>query len=284
MPAGDLRMLREFLTGKSAEANEHLERFWSQLRTSTPSVCWYPSAGECFRDLMVWKHWLGQEPDIFIHTDYWPAELLTKLREGNPVLHEDPNTVVRLTRASELELDRDIEYHVRGDFVDFADKANPEPRVQLLDITITSDICGQVSRSVLYFYFENLNWFEEFVLKRGLQVSHLFKLREGCGFGGNRQSVTVVYGFLGLMGCRFLLCDQEVHFDWDLFGEYNREYGGPANKAFAVQDRGNMGWLSGFEVKGFSVEVRQEPCSEEQIREALATITRGSPWDVRRER
>jgi hypothetical protein len=149
-----------------------------------------------------------------------------------------------------------------------------------MDITLESDTCGQVSRSVLYFQFENLNWFEEFVLKRHLRVSHLFKLREGCGFGGNRKSVAVVYGFLGLMGCRFLLCDQEVHFDWDLFLWYKRQYGGSANNAFAVNDLGHMGTLSGFGIRAFSVEVRSGPCSVGHIREALSTITRGSAWDV----
>jgi len=269
--------LRELLVARGGDAEEHLECFWGQLSTPTPLVCWYPSAGSCFRDLMVWRHWLGRDPDIVIHTDYLP----TALPEG-PILHEDRHTKVRLIRTSELYIDPSILYHVNNDFVDFADQVAPGPRVRLIDIELESDICGEIRRPLLYFQFENLNWFEEFVLKRGLRISHLFKLREGCGLGGNRKSVSVVYGFLGLLGCRFLLCDQEAHFDWDLFNTYACRYAGPAHTAFAVRDLGKKGALSGFEMKAFSVEALSRSCSVDHVREALRTITRGSAWDVER--
>lgn len=68
----------------------------------------------------------------------------------------------------------------------------------------------------MFFHFENYNWFEQFVLRGDLKISHMFKLCEGCGFGGNRKSISSMYGLLGYMGCKYLLADQEIHFDEEM--------------------------------------------------------------------
>lgn len=271
--------LRKLVTASEETAAAHLKEFWTRRPGDKPSCCWYPSAGKCFRDLMVWKQYpqlqTQKPPDLFVHTDYLSRALPLELG----VLHEDDHTQVSLRRVSKLSVNGNVDYEVSGDFVVFADQASPTPSALLIDVEVASDTCGKIRQSVLYFQFENLNWFEEFVLKRGLRISHLFKIREGCGFGGNRKSVSVVYGFLGRMGCRTLVADPEVHFDWQLFHDYCDRYRGPTNVAFHLSNLGRLDTLSGFEVRAFSIESGRGPCSETVVKEALETITRGSEWE-----
>lgn len=117
---------------------------------------------------------------------------------------------------------------------------------------------------------------EKIILKRGMTVSHIFKVREGCGLGGNRKSVSVAYGFLGKMGCCYLLADQEIHFDWDLF---DRLRGARNLPAFAVRKVTGVGNPSGFKTGLFAISHQLGAASDKTITSALRTIARGSGWE-----
>ena len=273
-------LLRQLLKGRDEQACRHLEEFWSRIPSNDPRVCWYPSAGGCFRDLMIWRLFPNlrehEPPDIFIHTDYMP---------GTPspdtcVLYEDKHTRIEMIKTSELDVDAGIEYVVRPDFATFAEKAFPQPCARLIDLKVASDRCGESRQTVLYFYFENLNWFEEFVLKRGLQITHLFKVREGCSFGGNRKSVTLVYGFLDLMGCRFLVADQYVRCDWQLFSWYRSKYARRNAGAFRLRKLGPIDNLSGFEVQAFLVKTAPGPSAKPSAT-CSPSLPARPPWPSR---
>lgn len=107
------------------------------------------------------------------------------------------------------------------------------------------------------------------MLSRKLRVSHIFKLREGCGFGFNRKSISVAYAFLNNIGCKYLLADAEIHFDWHLFDRL-RERQWPS--AFAVREVCDVGQLSGFDVKLFEVVPKNVTSTDAEVESALRAL------------
>lgn len=270
-------ILRSLLAGKSRPAEK---RFAEYLSSVNNCVSWYPSAGHCYRDLLLWNYdgvtrYLKELPGIFIHTDY---DHKHHAKKG--LSHDDGITRVEITGIHPLEFKEvGLRYQIDREYTDFLRKyASPEPRADLLDVRVISNVVGKVESRVLYFYWENINFLQEIVLDRKLQISHFFKLREGCGMGGNRKSISLAYGFLGDIGCRYLLVDDEVHFDWDLFERMcNRRH----PKGFALRKASNLlspkGFRmmpSGFSMKLFKVSTKRTASSKEDVKRALRSITR----------
>lgn len=174
------------------------------------SLSWYPSSGRCFRDLLAWRRirpFDFPEPDLMIHTDCWQN---ISFNEGQICNYE--KTTVTITRKSQHLIDEKyIFYDVQSPYAYFERRQRPE--LTLLEVQVESKQIGTFTKPVLFFHFENYNWFQQFVLQGGLKLSHMFKVREGCGFGGNSKSISSMYGLLGYMGCKYLLADQEIHFD-----------------------------------------------------------------------
>ncbi len=272
-------ILKNLLTGQGEEASAHLEDLWKRVPAENPALCWYPSAGDSFCDLLLWARYPLQTiraPDIFIRTDYdYDFFQSGQLKPG--ACYQDQGVRAEITRISELRVAPDVQYTVHPDFAIFVDHARPKPCAHLMDVQVKSGT-GSILQPVLYFHFENFNWFEEFVLKRKMQISHLFKLAEGCSFGGNNKSVSSLYGFLGLMGCQAILTDQMVHFDWRLFHKYRDRYARHADAAFHLADLGEREMRTGYTMKSFSVERQPGPVSDEVMERALDAITEGSCW------
>lgn len=177
-----------------------------------PSICWYPSAGNCFRDLWAWSNpGLGMvgRPKLFIHTDYRGF-----VSDIDP---SDPNAGrMVIEERHELVFTQPIRYEVSSDHAARAGLANPEPQVELLVVSLDTEQIRVRTMPVLYFYFENINWFEAMVFDHAVKFSHLFKRREGCDGGGARASVMNLFPYLALGGCRHLLTDAEVQIDYDI--------------------------------------------------------------------
>ena len=175
------------------------------------SLSWYPSSGKCFQDLLAWRRirpFDFPEPDLMIHTDCCREIGFEK----GDIIHKDKNTTVTITRKSQHLIDENnVFYSVQSPYAHFERRQRPE--LTLLEVQIESKQIGTFTKPVLFFHFENYNWFQQFVLQGGLKLSHMFKVCEGCGFGGNSQSISSMYGLLGHMGCKYLLADQEIHFD-----------------------------------------------------------------------
>ncbi len=239
------------LRGKNAEAQQRLDQLCTSIGED-PNLLWYPSAGDDYRDIMEFspvkaaQNGLRVLPDLFIHTDYKPDWLQTyrvihkeqflpvegqrnfsengDAQQG--IAYHDSRTTVYIEAAHELVFrnPRAVSYHVNPAFVDFPESANPEPEVYLLDVRVESARLGVFRKPVLYCFFENVNFLENVLLKHHLKISHLLKVREGCGFGGNRKSISLSYAFLSALRTRYLVVDGEVHFDENLKERIRRRH------------------------------------------------------------
>jgi hypothetical protein len=203
-------MILNILKGKDGRSQDRLDQL-SLALGENPSLSWYPSAGNDYRDLMEFTTQRGQVnglvafPDLLIHTDYMP----TWVTQQNP-LYDDGRTKVEMDGIFELELTVDIDYHVSSAHVVFKNDASPVPLIYLMDVTLTSETLGTTKKPVLYFLFENINFLDQILLKHKIRISHLVKVREGCGFGGNRTSISFVYYLLSALQTQFLLVDNRL--------------------------------------------------------------------------
>ena len=267
-----MQPLSRNLKGCHAAGQEALDALWSAL-PEQPSVCWYPSAGNCFRDLLIWNHYSAlaeaPEPDLYIHTDYG--------RPGRiPEDYDDGRTRITPLARYRLVVSSAINYQVEPAYASHAGRSAEYPIVELLHVRAESGTVGTIEKPVLYFHFENFNWFEQFVLQRGLSLTHLFKLREGCGFGGARTSVSNLYPFLAQIGCRWLVADQEIHINRHIMERYLNQYASDGPKPFTIERKGGIGRLSDMDVKAFSIH--PDDGDRRWLDTALEQITRGSPW------
>lgn len=80
-------------------------------------------------------------------------------------------------------------------------------------LKIRSDLLGDIEAHVFYFLFENHNFLDQLILKHQLSVTHLVKVRQGCGFGGCRKCISMLYALLANIGIKYLLIDEEIWFD-----------------------------------------------------------------------
>lgn len=269
-----MHLLAQLLNGSHPRSRDRLDALWESL-PEDPNICWYPSAGSCFRDLLIWNHYPAlanvPEPDLYIHTDY--------SRPGRvPQDHNDGRTRVTLQMRDRLELPPEIAYQVDPAYASLAGAAADRPIVELIHVHAESKTVGSIDKPVLYFHFENFNWFEQFALKRGLRVSHVFKLREGCGMGGARTSVSNLYPFLAQIGCRHLIADQEIHLSKPVLHRFLSANASRGTKPFTIQRQGPIGELSNMHVESFRVISGSD--RKDWLEEALDTITHGSVWET----
>ena len=270
-----MNALRELLTGADAAGTDALAALFEHL-PDHPRLCWYPSAGGCYRDALVWKHYEllsdWPAPDLLMHTDYMA-------RPFNPLGRPEGRTRVHYRERHALRLTRPVRYCTDPDFAVFAGQAPPRPRIELQDVEIECHILGHLRFPVLYFHFENINWFEEFVLRGGVRFDYLFKLREGCGMGGSRKSVSNIYPFLAHAGCELMVADKEIHSDQGLIRRYLNRHVDLAPSSFRVTNQGLLARMSGMDLHVMSLEPCDLPVTEEgQADRILADIAAGGPW------
>lgn len=266
------RILKAVLAPTSAASAAALDELWTTL-PDEPALCWYPSAGNCFRDLLVWRHYAGlrslPEPDLFIHTDYVADVDLS-------VGRNDGRTEIEVIANHELAVDDSIEYRVDPDHVSLPGLALERPEARLLQVRAWTASVGEIIRPVLFFRFENFNWFRSFVLQGGLAISHLFKLREGCGFGGNRTSIANLYPWLRQAGVRYVVADQEVHIDQHLIDRLRARHATRPALPFRLQALGELGRLSDLDVMAW--RLAPAVAREDWLEAVYCQLTEGSVW------
>lgn len=263
-------MIDKLLRGKNKRSQDRLDALSNALGKN-PNILWYPSAGNDFRDVLEFTnersqlHKISELPDLFIHTDYGI--------NLNQLGHTDNRTNVRIDNKYELQLQTNIEYNIDPHFVDSPEIAPMDPTIYLLDVTVVSDSLGEVKQTVIYFIFENINFLDEVVLKNKISISHLIKVREGCGFGGNRKSISVAYAFLSLLKTKYLIVDTEEHTDFKIIHRLKTKH----NISPLVYDLDKQHLInswSGFNVNVFSVSYRQQQLDDVGLKQVLNTITR----------
>ena len=261
-------MIKTILKAINPLEENTLDSLQSQIGDS-PNIAWYPSAGLDFRDLIEVNR-TNIEPDIFFHTDY--SSNWVELKYG--LVFNDKRTKVFIDRITELEFKKKVNYIVHHDYVDFPEHANPLPKIYLLNLIVESGF-GEIRKPVLYFFMENINFLDEILLKNKINLSHFIKVREGCGMGGNRKSISIAYAFLGELKVKHILVDNEEHTDKELINSISHK-----NNLRPIKydlrnpsQRRNISDWSGLSVKVLDVILTHEaPLSNEDLDRILIKI------------
>lgn len=204
------------------------------------SVCWYPSAGGDLRALLYLSKQFfdkverlngfhGTLPDLFILTDYAPGgfynygysyqpeiKSMQKMRDGTLKvgnrLFDDGTTSMTVTSMSKfviegIEPDRDA-------ITDELDPVYGRCCYMRLQIRSTSfkesRKLGTYCCDVVYVFAENTSFAKNFLLKNGIGIDWLVKIRYGGGFGGsNGTSGAWIYCLADRLGLKYAVTDVE---------------------------------------------------------------------------
>lgn len=281
--------LRDLLEGETPSAQQALDRFFRGIEDER--ILWYPSAGRDYRDIMEMseqrrtQHDIRIAPNIFCHTDYmhdW-----TGLDEHAPiVMHQNKHTLVTVVEKHPLRLTLGNQIHTQIDHDDFRyPKKAGNPLIFFLRVKIRCDLLGEIDAHVFYFLFENYHFLEELVLKKRLAVTHLIKVRQGCGFGGCKKCISVIYSLLANIGIRYMMIDEEIWYHTPTHHRLARR-NRIRHKNYSLQRIGMpvLQW-SGYRVLTFRIEPLPGLLSNEHLNQMLASINRGwfgdhhaEPW------
>jgi hypothetical protein len=205
-------------------------------------------------------------PNLHIHTDYYTAWL-----NLNEIVYTDTRTIVQIENKFELQLKNNIQYHINPEYVDFPNDAPDKPTIYLLDITVNSNTLGEIKKPVLYFLFENINFLDEIILKNKISISHLVKVREGCGFGGNKKSISLVYAFISNLKTKYLLVDSEEHTDFKVIHQLQDKHNISPLLYDLIKTNSIDSW-SGLYVNVFSVLHSEEQLDDDKLSNILNII------------
>lgn len=187
---------------------------------STPAICWYPSAGADFRDLLYLSrpyaaYHLPTEPDpafpdLYLHTDYFPWGTPDFL--NRQVLHIDSRTMIKLDAIEELPR---LDLPLDPKFVQYPDAGPVTGRVFFLTLDVYSDPLQACYKAhLLYAFVENAAFCSAMLLKHKACLSHVLHIRYGGGIGGGGSaSGGWLRRVLHPLSCRIFITDGR-HDDW----------------------------------------------------------------------
>ena len=288
-------MLHLLLIGRNRLAHERLLLLWESLKDRT-ALLWYPSAGIDFRDVTessTLHRLTGDSPNLYIHTDYQLAGYA--LEANTTILHYPegaffknsntlplgaPTSEVTIEAAFDLELEPAYgeSYCINPEYADNAVDAPTTPSIKLLDVSFFQNGIRNTA-TVLYFGFENINFLEHILLKHHIKIPFFLKVREGCGFGGNRKSITVALGLLSLLGTQFVISDDEGDCDYHLWTLLNSQYG-EAAQSYSLEKMGSIKPLwSTLNVSIYRVVIANYLLSASQLAQNIAQL-RVIDWEA----
>lgn len=219
--------LKELLKGVDQKSQSRFNELLDAI-PENPNILWYPSSGNDFRDLLEFgpgglnSPGLKELPHLFFHTDYLKEWLFLGQKETE---FEEQGLKISVINKFELAFRFPFrEYDVNRNYVHFADLASPRPEIYLLDLRIEADGVAPMEQTVFYFLFENFNFLVELLIKRGIKVSHLVKINEGCGFGGANKCIAAVYAFLSTLKTQYLVADFQQHVDFEMIQELKNKH------------------------------------------------------------
>jgi hypothetical protein len=205
-------MSLDFLKTLNGEANGRFAT-WIAAQTVEPRICWYPSAGTDFRDLLFLHPAMKEKnpsaqneptgPSMFLHTDYMPpADVFAA---DAKILHRDGRTTIEVTHREELPA---CNVPLDPQIAVFPDEAHTAGRVVFMEVEVTSGDLGTVTLPVLYVSAENEAFCALKALAAKAKFSHIVHVRYGAGFGGGRASGAWLWNVLKPLGCEVFLHDQ----------------------------------------------------------------------------
>lgn len=206
--------IKDLLKGKDKEAQDQLDELLNSIGDN-PTICWYPSAENDYRNILELSPERGEYngikelPDLFFHTDYRKKYIV--INEGKA--YEDKNTTVNINKSNNLIFQEDVDSFVNPNYVTRPEYAASGPEVYLLEIEINSNEYGKIIRPVIYFLFENINFFEEVLLRYDIKISHLVKIRDGSGSGTGKIGMDTLFFFLSKLETKYLISDAQLNYD-----------------------------------------------------------------------
>ena len=190
-------------------------------------------------------------------------------------IFNDGSTLVQIMEINYLRCTDEINYQIDENFAVFTDKTYGKPTILLLDVLITHS-GGEIRKPVLYWYFENINFLDEVLLKFNIPISHIVKVREGMGYGGNRKSIAICYAFLSKLKTQYLLIDNRADIDEEVTQNIRDKH--PENlrnfRLINIAQRRNIYDWSGYSVTVRRIEILDEPFTDENFQENLNQIRR----------
>ena len=264
-------MISKILRGKNTESQTRFDALNIKLGDN-PFILWYPSAGNDYRDIMELSneraqlHKIKELPDLFIHTDY--NANYVNLDE---TIYNDGRTIVQIENKFELQLTHNIDYHVNPMYARSASQAPLEPKIYLLDISVSSKTLGVIYKTVLYFLFENINFLDQIILKNKIKISHFVKVREGCGFGGNKKSISIAYAFLSNFKTKYLIIDNEADADLEIVNQLKSKHR-LFSSAYDLRKKESINDWSGLNVNIFSIRYKNQKLDENGFKNNLIAI------------
>jgi len=182
-------------------------------------ICWYPSAGPDFRDLLMINEKflingkkLDVYPDIYVHNSatfdsYYDIEsIFSNPKEAKgKILYKDDKTNISVISATKLEKE-DIGYNENY----LSIPINPKllNRSIYIKIKIESKRLGTYEKDLIYFVSENGSFAINYLLKHKLNVSHIIRVTYGNGFGGARYNGNFILHIMNRLKTRYLICSQ----------------------------------------------------------------------------
>lgn len=217
----------------------------SDILKSHKHICWYPSAGRDFREMLFFsKQYYSvhkaefanaapskEVPDLFLLTDLipWKGELdyarfghplgnsdFDKLESGKlkcgDFLFYDDYTQIKVLKYSYLE-DVGVPFHA-----EFCDMAKPQDfgRAYYFQLEISSK--HQQDKRVwetnlVYVITENTAFAFDYLVKNEIHLDYVVAIRYGEAFGGSRVWPTWIYYLLGQFRTRYFI---EAGYDYDV--------------------------------------------------------------------
>lgn len=171
-------------------------------------------------------------------------------------------------------------FDIRSGFATFPENAPEKPEIYLLDFLIESNKLGSFRQSVLYVVMENYNFLCEVLLNYQMEVSHVVKVRDGTGFGGNRISVANVNPFFSALKTKYLICDDHADLRLRLVHKLSQYYDLNLKKVILKEVVEINDW-SWFFTRVFEVHPTTEPFDDDSLTQFMKQITDLSPRQLR---
>lgn len=274
----------------------HEERIWSTFVESLsedPNVLWYPSSGTDCRPIVQFSipHKVANKnieelPDLFVYTDYMGMNY--SIEEGK-ILFESKWAKITIREKLNLSWKQDFYYSAQKPFKTFG-RNIPEseeflrrftdfptylPRRKtlfLLPIEVQSEILGTFTRPVLYILMESMNFLCEILLKNKIEASHLVKVRDGAGLGGNGKSAAHIYLFLSALKTKYLIADEIGYLQFPVIDSIVEHYSLNLKRVDLELIWPDVYW-SDFNTNVYKVEQTTDQSTEETHLETLKQIT-----------
>jgi hypothetical protein len=287
---------KDLLKGENEAAQEALNKFFQQIENQEEKILWYPSSGMDYRTtvemqperLLVTN--LPESANIICHTDYYHT--WTKLHEPIPeegkFFFESNRTSILITEKHNLCFSDNVKFDYENGYYNryynhYFDEKPIHPIVYLLKIKIISNLGIERDAYVFYFILENYHFLEELIIKQKLPLTHFVKVREGCGFGGCRNCISVIYSLLGNIGVKYLLVDDEIHYDKRIHDTITRRWNiNHQNIKLTKLNNTRIHW-SFYHVNVFKIDLLKDDLDKNGLDDILKTI-HGEEYDFRGEK